>query len=77
MELPTLVLENAEKTGKVVDILSDLIVGSDRAERVKEVFREEVELGLKFGLEKVPGTEQSKLLITIYFSLVFKWKQPM
>ena len=57
MELPTLVLENAEKTGKVVDILSDLIVGSDRAERVKEVFREEVELGLKFGLEKVPGTE--------------------
>lgn len=45
-------LENIEKAEKVVDILSDLIVDTDRAERVKEVFREEVALGLKFGLQK-------------------------
>ena len=54
MEIPKFLLENIEKAEKVVDILSDLIVDTDRAERVKEVFREEVALGLKFGLQKVP-----------------------
>ena len=53
MELSPLVLENVEKTEQVIAILSELIVQKDRVERVKEVFRKEVELGLKFGLEKV------------------------
>jgi len=36
----------------VLEAVSGLIVHADRVDRVKEVFREEVELGLKFGLEK-------------------------
>ena len=53
MELPSLVLSNVETTSKVLDVLSGLVVKGDRVERVRSVFREEVELGLKFGLEKV------------------------
>merc|ERR1711892_274243 len=52
MELPTLVLKNGDSTEDVLEAVSGLIVHADRVERVKEVFREEVELGLKFGLEK-------------------------
>ena len=53
MELPPLVLSNAETNTQVVDAVSSLIVDRDRVEKVRAVFREEVELGLKFGLEKV------------------------
>ena len=53
MELPTLVLKNGGRTEDVLEAVSGLIVHADRVDRVKEVFREEVELGLKFGLEKV------------------------
>ena len=53
MDLSPLVLENVERTREVVAILSELIVHSDRVERVREVFKEEVELGLRFGLAKV------------------------
>jgi len=52
MDLPLLVLNNADTNTMVLDIVSSLIVDRDRVEKVRTVFREEVELGLKFGLEK-------------------------
>ena len=57
MELPPLVLDNAEANTKVVDVVSSLVVDGDRVEKVRAVFREEVELGLKFGLEKVNSSD--------------------
>ena len=50
-------LDNAEANTQVVEVVSSLVVDGDRVEKVRAVFREEVELGLKFGLEKVNSYE--------------------
>ena len=78
MDLSPLVLENVERTREVVAILSELIVHSDRVERVREVFKEEVELGLRFGLAKVTSCIIFfDITNIINLSLVYKWKLHM
>ena len=52
MELPDLVL-NPKKSADIKRILSGLILDEATLERVREVFRREIKLGLQFGLEKV------------------------
>ena len=53
MEVEALALDNPDKAKQVIDSVSGLIVNADRVTRVREVFRSELELGLKYGLEKV------------------------
>ena len=53
MEVEALILDNPDKAKQVIDSVSGLIVNADRVTRVREVFRNELELGLKYGLEKV------------------------
>ena len=51
--MEALALDNPDKAKQVIDSVSGLIVNADRVTRVREVFRSELELGLKYGLEKV------------------------
>ena len=53
MELPDLVLSDSKKSADIKRILSGLILDGATLERVGEVFRREIQLGLQFGLEKV------------------------
>ena len=53
MDLPDLVLTDSKKAADIKTILSGLILDEAKLERVREVFRGEMELGLQFGLEKV------------------------
>ena len=53
MELPDLVLKDSQKSTDIKRILSGLILDGATLERVREVFRREIQLGLQFGLEKV------------------------
>ena len=53
MELPDLVLKDPKKSADIKRILSGLILDEATLERVREVFRREIRLGLQFGLEKV------------------------
>ena len=53
MELPDLVLRDPKKSADIKRILSGLILSEATLERVREVFRREIQLGLQFGLEKV------------------------
>lgn len=75
MDLSPAVLDTEEKTREVAAILSGLVLDNDTIDKVKRVFRGEVELGLKFGLEKssvqmettyvtqlLTGTETGKFL---------------
>ena len=53
MELPDLVLKDPKKSADIKRILSGLILDEATLERVREVFRREIQQGLQFGLEKV------------------------
>ena len=52
MELPELILSSPERQAKVSKLLEGLWVRQDRLEQVQEAFRQELELGLQFGLER-------------------------
>ena len=56
MELPGLILKDSKKSEEIRKILSGLILDEAKLERVREVFRREIKLGLEFGLEKVNRT---------------------
>ena len=53
MELQDFVLKDSTKSEELRKVLSGLILDRPTLERVREVFRKELELGLKYGLEKV------------------------
>ena len=63
MELPDLVLKDPKKSADIKRILSGLILSEATLERVREVFRREIKLGLQFGLEKVDISTSKRLLI--------------
>ena len=50
MELPDLVLKDPKKSADIKRILSGLILDEATLERVREVFRREIKLGLQFGV---------------------------
>ena len=62
MELPDLVLKDPKKSADIKRILSGLILSEATLERVREVFRREIKLGLQFGLEKVDISTSKGLL---------------
>ena len=75
MELQHLALSDSTKSEELKKVLSGLILDRPTLERVREVFRKEIELGLKYGLEKssvqmettyvtqlLRGTESGKFL---------------
>ena len=62
MELPDLVLRDPKKSADIKRILSGLILSEATLERVREVFRREIKLGLQFGLEKVDISTSKGLL---------------
>ena len=75
MELQHLALTDSTKSEELKKVLSGLILDRPTLERVREVFRKEIELGLKYGLEKssvqmettyvtqlLRGTESDKFL---------------
>ena len=70
MEVEALALDNPDKAKQVIDSVSGLIVNADRVTRVREVFRSELELGLKYGLEKVCYSLNMPLCILILQSSV-------
>ena len=53
MEIERLQLDNVEKTENILRILSGLILDTDTLDRVRNVFKSEMALGLQHGLEKV------------------------
>ena len=62
MELPDLVLRDPKKSADIKRILSGLILSEATLERVREVFKREIKLGLQFGLEKVDISTSKGLL---------------
>ena len=53
MEIEKLQLDNVEKTENILRILSGLILDTDTLDRVRNVFKSEMALGIQHGLEKV------------------------
>ena len=53
MEIEKLQLDNVEKTEKTQRILSGLILDTNTLDRVRNVFKSEMALGIQHGLEKV------------------------
>ena len=53
MELQELVLKDPKRSEDVRQIVSGLVLDRPTLERVRDVFREELKLGLEYGLEKV------------------------
>ena len=53
MELHDLALTKSKKSAEIQKIMSGMILDRDTLERVRDVFREEIKLGLQSGLEKV------------------------
>ena len=53
MELQELVLKDPKRSEDIRQIVSGLVLDRQTLERVREVFRGELKLGLEFGLEKV------------------------
>ena len=53
MELHDLALTKSKKSAEIQKIMSGMILDRDTLERVRDVFREEIKMGLQSGLEKV------------------------
>ena len=53
MEIERLQLDNVEKMENILRILSGLILDTDTLDRVRNVFKSEMALGLQHGLKKV------------------------
>ena len=53
MEIDPLTLENLNLLKDVTEILSGFLVDKDTLDRVRKVFKQEMALGLQYGLEKV------------------------
>ena len=53
MEIDKLTLENSNLLKDVTEILSGFLLDKDTLDRVRKVFKQEMALGLQYGLEKV------------------------
>ena len=53
MEIDQLTLENSNLLKDVTEILSGFLLDKDTLDRVRKVFKQEMALGLQYGLEKV------------------------
>ena len=53
MEIDKLLLENTVLLEDVTKILSGFVLDKDTIDRVRTVFKQEIALGLQYGLEKV------------------------
>ena len=65
-----MVLTDSKKSADIKRILSGLILDEAKLERVREVFRREIELGLQFGLEKVTSCHLSGRQESVNWSML-------
>ena len=79
MELHDLALTKSKKSAEIQKIMSGMILDRDTLERVRDVFREEIKLGLQSGLEKVTVIliRDMRLIALIVCSPASRWRRPM